>query len=447
MFWVGIYLTLLLLFGLRRLSTGRGGEVRREDFYLASRRLGPFETSATIGATVVGGSATIVTAALVYSYGAWGLVADLAGAAGLLVLGVFLSSKVFSSKAHSIPDMLERRFGGGFGRLSSLLLIMAELGWIALLIKATEGVLIALDFYPGQALLLSTLIFIFYTSLGGQRIVALTDIFQIALVLMALALVAGKSSLEGTPPPGATAMPAPLLVTLFTTMFLSHVIGPDIYSKIFSSKDKRSASCGAVGGGFIKLVVALLIFLTVSGSAGLVQGGGGVLTELGRALLPPPLVGLFLAALLAVMMSSADSCLISASTMLEWDILRRELPRGARTAMVAALGFSGYLISRGAGSLISLLTLSYGLFTSSLALPVLFGLILPPERMHRPMVVTSALLGSTSFILLTVLKNLGWFTTEPLLVALPLALIPLLPALRKGLHGQKLHFKKGRKHH
>ena len=102
-------------------------------------------------------------------------------------------------------------------------------------------------------------------------------------------------------------MPPSLFITLLFTMFLSHIIGPDIYSKIFSSRDPKSASIGALGGGIVKLLVALLVFVMVSGSAAHVKNGEGVLPELGAALLPSPLIGLFLAALLAIMMSSADS--------------------------------------------------------------------------------------------------------------------------------------------
>ncbi len=431
-FWVGLYLTMLLLLGLRRRPARKKNKDSREEFYLASKDLGPLETSATIGATVVGGSATVVTAALVYSYGPYGLVADLAGAAGLLVLGLSLSRKVWSSRAHSLPNMLERSFGRGLGRVSSLLLIVTEVGWIALLIKATEGVLIALNFYPEQALLVSTIIFILYTSIGGQRVVALTDIFQISLVFLALSLAAGRSVLTHLPLRGTATMPPSLFITLLFTMFLSHIIGPDIYSKIFSSRDPKSASIGALGGGIVKLLVALLVFVMVSGSAAHVKNGEGVLPELGAALLPSPLIGLFLAALLAIMMSSADSCLISASTMLEWDILQKELPQWTRTLMVCILGIAGYFITLSAGSIISLLMLSYGLFTSSLVLPILFGLILPPGKLDRKMALASALVGSSSFILLTILKALGRLSTEPLLITLPVALVPLLISLRKN---------------
>jgi len=48
------------------------------------------------------------------------------------------------------------------------------------------------------------------------------------------------------------------------------------------------------------------------------------------------------------------------------------------------------------------------------------------------MALASALVGSSSFILLTILKALGRLSTEPLLITLPVALVPLLISLRKN---------------
>ena len=60
-----------------------------EDFYLANRSLKTFPLTATITATVVGGSATIATAKLIYLNGLASIWLDIGAATGLIVLGLF----------------------------------------------------------------------------------------------------------------------------------------------------------------------------------------------------------------------------------------------------------------------------------------------------------------------------------------------------------------------
>ena len=54
-----------------------------KSFYLANRKLGWFSLTATITATVVGGSATIASAKLIYLYGLPSIWLDIGGALGL----------------------------------------------------------------------------------------------------------------------------------------------------------------------------------------------------------------------------------------------------------------------------------------------------------------------------------------------------------------------------
>ena len=85
-----LYLIILLIIGYissKKIKTPRG-------FYLANRKLGWFALTATITATVVGGSATIASAKLIYLYGLPSLWLDIGGAIGLIILAFTLAKLV-----------------------------------------------------------------------------------------------------------------------------------------------------------------------------------------------------------------------------------------------------------------------------------------------------------------------------------------------------------------
>ena len=84
------YLSALIAIGLyssRKIKSSKG-------FFLADRSLGWFAITATITATTVGGSATIVAGGRIYASGLPALWYDIGGALGLIVLGLFLARKV-----------------------------------------------------------------------------------------------------------------------------------------------------------------------------------------------------------------------------------------------------------------------------------------------------------------------------------------------------------------
>ena len=79
-------------------------------FYLADRKLGWFSLSATITATVVGGSATIASAKLIYLYGLPSIWLDIGGAIGLIILAFTLSKLVRKTGLYTLPEITGHLF-------------------------------------------------------------------------------------------------------------------------------------------------------------------------------------------------------------------------------------------------------------------------------------------------------------------------------------------------
>src|SRR5262244_2838647 len=96
-------------------------------FFVADRSLSTFWTFTGLASLTTGGSTTIALAALVYTHGVSGLWLDLAGALGLLALGLFFARRVRREGAVTLPEILGRYYGPGARRVAALLVLVSEI--------------------------------------------------------------------------------------------------------------------------------------------------------------------------------------------------------------------------------------------------------------------------------------------------------------------------------
>ncbi len=426
-----LYLSSMILLGFvnRKVKT-------LSDFFLASRSLDSRSVGLTIGATVVGGSAVIVTCSLVYQYGLAGLWYDIGGIAGLLLLGVWLGPKVRATGAHSLPDLIGLSYGKTGKAASSFLLIAVEIGWVALLIQASNFILnAALNFDSGITLLLSASMITAYTAIGGQMAVVKTDKVQISLIAFSLlailfALISNGSRIEtkSLDFPTSNGFGSSLVISAFLVMFLSNLVGPDIYSKLFSARSPAHAGRGAVVGGSIRLLVSITVatiaLLGVS-LYGDEVSGGSLLPTASMDLLPPILSVVVLIGLLSIMLSSADSCLISAATFLSWDLLKSK--KGwIRPLTIMIIGAVSYVVAFQSPGIISTLTLTYTIFSAGMVPAVLLSFWKIRIGLNKYGAIASFTAGGSLVVILHILDNLGYWEGSLLFIPLTVSTISLL---------------------
>jgi SSS family solute:Na+ symporter len=162
--------------------------------------------------------------------------------------------------------------------------------------------------------------------------------------------------------------------SFFVIMFFPHLVGPDIYSKLLSAKDLKTARRGALFAGVFKLVFAIAIGLLSLAAIVLFPGLENAAEALPKAILElsPVLAGVVLAAFVSVMLSSADSVLLSSGTILSVDVLRKESISKTRVGIVC-FGVLALLLSLYLQNIIDTLRLAYTIFTAGLTLPIIFG--------------------------------------------------------------------------
>ena len=366
-----------------------------ESYWVAERRYRTSRVAASLVATIFGASSTGGIIGLGYSRGLTGAWWSLIGGIALVPFGLFLASRVRSLHVYTLPDILHRAYGDKVALPAGLMIALAWCGVIAAQMIAggrlLSGVL-SLDFQ--LALGIVAVVFIVYTFWGGQLSVIRTDFWQLILFIgglfIALAfLISSQGSLDAlwkqVPPPHLRFPVSSafgwyeVLVFYPLIVGLPYVVGPDIYSRILCARNDRVARRSALLAAVF--VIPLSLLLAFFGVLARAQFPGipaeTALPQTLRAVIPVGLEGLIVAGFLGAIMSSADTCLISASTILSLNVVR-PLHKGSkekhlrvtRAALLAVGGIAWLIASRQQG-IISSLLLGYTVFVGGVALPTL----------------------------------------------------------------------------
>ena len=406
-------------------------------FLVGDRSFGLLATWAALSSTTIGGSTTLVLAALVAARGLPGLWLDLAGALGLLALGLFLARRVRETGELTLAAVVGRFYGPRVRKVAALLVVLASIVWFALLAQATETVVTALTAWDADAVLVATAaLFIAYTALGGQRAVVRTDLLQLGLMVVGIVGAAVPLALGSL---ARTGWPRELLAfpvgprfgwadagALLVLVGLPHAVGSDVWAKLLSARDAVTARRAALGAAATKLAFGLSVaVVALAGVALGVEGPPQAIFPATVRALAGPLAPLLLVSLVATMQSSADSVLLSAAGATSHDLLGGASPRTARL-LVVAYGALGLLVALALRDVIETFRLGYTIFASGLILPTLVAF--SPRFALRPRFAGAAmLLGGAA----GVAARLFGTAVDPVLVGTAVNALVLLPGLSR----------------
>lgn len=361
-----------------------------DQFHLAGRGLNLTMLAGTFCASVIGASATIGMAGLGFSKnlpGAWWM---LSGTLGLLALAVFFAEKARSTGCSTLPELVGFFYGKDARTAASLIIVLSWVGVIAVQIVASGKVLSAV-FGGSDTVFMAacTAVFVLYTAHGGQSSVVKTDLVQLAVIIAGLGFLfsrcldaAGPSALSGLSFPTSAEMSAFDVASMLLVVGSAYLVGPDMYSRLFSSKNPQTAKKSAIIAALIIVPIAFLItFLGIfARSLHPTIAPEQAIPTLMTSLLTPEAMGLVAAALLAAFMSSADTSLMTAASIFTLDIYRKVRPDSSERSLVAisrisvlVLGFSALILAVSLPSIIKTLLVAYTVFTGGLLVPVVAG--------------------------------------------------------------------------
>jgi SSS family solute:Na+ symporter len=395
-----LQLTIIAVYFLAIIGIGVWSKRRvgsQNGFFVAHRRGTLPVITGSLVATAIGGSALIVTSKLGFELGlpgAWWL---LVGSVGLVLLAVFFARKVRSAALYTLPELVEKQYDGRVSLATAILIVIAWIGVVAGQIVAAGSFLAILGIGSTTFwVVIFTAVVVVYAILGGQFSIIRTDVFQAPVffigIFIVLALVfsqlGGFDGLKASLPPSYFSFPTSaafdwkMLLSFLILVGATYVVGPDMYSRLFCAKGEKTAQQSAILSAFLLIPLALAITL-IGMSAKVLYPQimpDDAFPQVVSGVLSPGLSGLVLAAVIAALMSSADTCLLSQSVILTEDIIKRVRPAldERKTILLTRLSLIGLgLVALGLAltlkTVYESLLFAYTVFTCGLVVPVIAG--------------------------------------------------------------------------
>ena len=335
---VGIYLLIMLSIGVY--ATKRAGSAT--NFIVAGRRMPIWICSATLVATWFGGGTMMGAAGASYERGLLGVIAAPFGdALVLFVVGFFFVRLFRRLRLLTFIDFFENRYGKTAATIAAIASISSNIGWTGALLVAFGYVFETLTGVPMEMGILGGAVVVFiYTVAGGMWAVALTDFVQIIVIAVGLVLllvvvlidVGGWGNI-GPHLPEDTFRMIPVentaevwlnYIRAWLIFGLANVTAQTLLQRALSARNEQVAQNSFYLAGFGHLSLAM-IPVTLGIIASVTMPGLAepetVIPQLAITHLHPVAIAIFVGALLAAIMSSADSALLAAASVFSNNIL------------------------------------------------------------------------------------------------------------------------------
>jgi len=421
------------------------------DFVVAGRRLPLWLCVFTIFATWFGSGMLIGAAGAAYSGGLMAVLANPFGSAlCLLLAGFFYVRFLRRMQLLTLPDLFRQRYGQTAEILCAICVIPAYVGWVASIFVAfgtvlntVAGVDLVAAIFVGAAITVA------YTFAGGMWAVSLTDFVQAIIIILGLVLLfplvladlGGWSALVRAAPPGHfDLLPEP---TLFGwTMFfqgllvigLGNIASQDLLQRAFASRDEAVAQWGMYLSAVLYLTIAMIpVLVGIAGSVLMPDIGSpeSILPAMGQAYLHPVAMALFVGALFAALMSSADGGLLAPASIFGKNLLGLFKSDASEQHVLWAMRWS--ILVFGIFSLVIALRFQnvYQLMVKSFSI-LMVGLFVPMttaiywKRANGPGAVAGIIAGVTAWIGLEALNARSEVPLPAELIAAGVGLVALI---------------------
>ena len=327
-----------------------------KDFAVAGRSLPLPVVTATVFATWFGAETVLGVSATFVKDGLGGVVADPFGASMCLILaGLFFAPKLYRMGLLTIGDYYRVRYDRTVEVVTSIAIVISYLGWVAAQIKALG---LVFNLVTGGAIsvewgmVLGTAIVLTYTTFGGMFAVAFLDFIQMMVVMCGLLfitwLISGMTGGVGAVIAHADAagklqfFPAEARLALWVpfigawiTMMLGSIPQQDVFQRITSAKDEKTAVRGSVLGGSLYFVFAFVPMFLAYAAIMVDPALFGNLVKTDSQLVLPTLIlqhtpvfaqVIFFGALLAAIMSCSSATLLAPAVSFSENIVKGFYP-------------------------------------------------------------------------------------------------------------------------
>lgn len=401
------YIIAVLVVGMyaskKRLKTKR-------DYFLAGDKLPWWMIGGSIVAANLSSHQLIGTMGVAYSRGFVAIITEW----GAILLGFNALIWIFlpfylRNGFYTMPEFLQKRFGGGARTNYSVLVvftyIFVEIG--AVLYLGALSLHSLLDIPIWWSVLVLAIATGVYTILGGLRAVIWTEMLQLGVLILGMAVLSymtvdaagGVSAVIATSKDWDILLPADD-PDFPWTMYLGGAICISVFycatnqfivQRTLAAKDEWHARMGVIFADYLKFLIPFMIIgpaLVAPQLFPALEKADLIFPTLVKNILPSGLVGLVMAGLIAAIMSHLSGAINSCTTILTMDVYLPYFKKDAtdkqsllfgRVAgvIVIVLGIlcTGLLITHSNKPVFLYLLSAYGLFTPGIATMFLMGIL------------------------------------------------------------------------
>ena len=349
--FVLVYLLISISIGLYAATRVRNAT----DYAVAGRSLPMPVVIATVFATWFGSETVLGIPARFAEQGLSGTVEDPFGASLCLIfVGLFFARKLYRMNLLTIGDYYKQRYNRTVEVIVSLCIVASYLGWVSAQITAMGLVFSVLTggaIPMSYGMVLGAAIVLLYTLFGGMWSVALTDAFQMLLIVGGMFFIAwviadaaggvGVVISHASEAGKLRFLPEMTLPSMLAfigagvTIMFGSIPQQDVFQRVMSSRNENIAASGAVIGGSMYFLIAFIpMFLVYASQLIDPQLFASLLEEDSQLILPTlilrdtPLIAqiMFFGALLSAIMSTASGTLLAPSVTLTENIIREMRP-------------------------------------------------------------------------------------------------------------------------
>lgn len=337
---IGVSLYMFIMIGVGIYASGRSHSV--SEFMVAGRNMPIWLCSMTVIATWFGGAMMLGGAGAAYDEGMMGVIEDpWGGALALLLIGFFFARMFRRLRMTTVVDFMEQRFGKIASYAITVTTLFSNTVWVGAMLVAFGVVFESLTSIPLEAGIIGGAIVIFiYTAVGGMWAVALTDFVQMLIIMLGLVIlltvvlidVGGWGAISAQLPEHTFRM-LPSQNTgeqwlnylrAWTIIGVVDISAQTLFQRVSAAESERVAqnsfylgSLGYLFFGMIPVILGIIGSVTMPG----LGASERIIPALAIEHLHPAAIAVFVGAMLAAIMSSADSALLANSSVIAKNVL------------------------------------------------------------------------------------------------------------------------------
>ena len=373
------------------------------DFVVAGRKLPLMISASALFATWFGSETVMGAPSEFVDGGLLSVIEDPFGAALCLVLvGALIARPLYRLNILTFNDYYRMRFGRTVEIASAVALVPSFLGWIAAQMMAMAillEVLLGIPTFWGLQICL--VVVVLYTYAGGMWAVSITDFVQTIMIVVGVVALAWQVGVEaGGVEAVLKAQPDGFFqffpernlhsiseyIAAWITIGLGSIPGQDVFQRVNSSKDEKTAVRASYIGAAMYLTIGFIpLFIGLCAK----QLHPELMTGDPQRLLPLMSLKyshisvqvLFFGAILSAILSTTSGAVLAPATVLGENIVKPMYPKLTDKQLllvmrlsVVGLAFASMLLALGGQSIFELVGQSSVLSLVSLFVPLMAGL-------------------------------------------------------------------------